>query len=131
MKRIITIAMYDLEGHLLKVFEVETIFELEVQLNIPRGGISACLSRKSLSTKNFQFIEIINTNKVFTKIGDISSNVVGQSYKPVHKFYDGKYICTYDNILIASELNKLDSSGISKCCLGKYNSCGGFTWKYA
>lgn len=123
--------MYDLQGHLLKIFEVETIFELEVELNISRGGISACLSRKSLSTKHFQFIEIINTNKVFTKIGDISSNVVGQSYKPVHKYYDGHYICTYDNIRIAADLNKLDSSGISKCCSGKNKTCGGFKWQFA
>lgn len=125
------IAMYDLEGHLLEVFEVKTIFELEKQLSIPRGGISACLSKKSLSTKRYQFIEIINTNIAFTRIGNISSIVVGQSYKPVHKFYKGKYICTYDNILIASELNRIDASGISKCCLNKRILSGGYDWKYA
>jgi hypothetical protein len=125
------IAMYDLEGHLLEVFEVETIVELEDKLKISRGGIYACLSGKALTTKHFQFREVINTNKIITRVGDVSHTSQGQFYKPIHKFYKGVFICTYDNASRAAELNKLTVANISSCLTERQKTAGGFEWKYA
>jgi hypothetical protein len=125
------IAMYDLEGHFLELFEVDTVIKLENQLGVSKGGINACLSGKALSTKNYQFRLVINTNKVLTRVGDVSNIIEGQSYKPVHKLYNGKFICSYDNMTRAAEINRTDVTGISKCCNGKQKKSGGFEWCFA
>ena len=125
------IAMYDLEGHFLELFEVEHIFELEQKLKTPKGGIVNCLLGNSLSTKYYQFKRVTNPEKFLTRIGDVSFVKIGQSYKPVHKFYKGKFVCTYDNMVIAAKINNINDRSISQCCLGKQKTAGGFQWKYA
>lgn len=122
------IAMYDLEGYLLEVFEINTIVELENMLDISQGGINACLSGKSLSTKHFQFKEVFT--KPLTKIGDVSKVTIGQSTKPVSKYYKGKFICSYDNIKQASIINNINMSGISRCCGKQQKIAGGFEWQW-
>lgn len=124
------IAVYDLEGYLIDVFEVEKIIDLEEKLNIPQGGINSCLSGKALTTNFLQFKKVMY-DKVITKIGDVSKISVGQSHKPVIKFYNDKYVATYDNITIASRLTGIDVTNISKACNGKQKKAGLFTWKYA
>jgi hypothetical protein len=123
------IAMYDLEGHLLEVFETNTIVELENMLDVSQGGINACLSGKALSTKNFQFKEIFS--KPLTKIGDVSRITIGQSNKPVSKYYNGNFICSYSNIKEASVINNINISGISRCCNKKQKIAGRFEWRWA
>ena len=37
----------------------------------------------------------------------------------------------YNSITEVSKELKIDDSNISKCCKGKYKTCGGYIWKYA
>lgn len=39
-------------------------------------------------------------------------------------------IKTYDGIIVASKELGIDQSSITKCCLGKVKTCGGYTWSY-
>ena len=41
---------------------------------------------------------------------------------------DGIFIKEWSSIKEASRTLRIDSSGISKCCNGKINHCGGFKW---
>jgi hypothetical protein len=126
------IAMYDIEGFFLDVFEVDTITELEKQLQIPQGGINACLSRKSLTTNSLQFIEIkTESSKIFLRIADASKITVGHSFKKVHKYYKGRFIATYDNVSIASDLNGVSISNLSRYCNGIRKPKGIYTWEWA
>lgn len=124
------IAMYDLEGHLLEVFEVETYRELETTLNIPQGSLNSCLKQQQLATTNRQFVEIAPRRRVLNKIGDISS-LTTDHLKPVHKFYKNKYICSYSSIKEASRKNNIHASGILRACSPIIKTSGGFCWKYA
>jgi len=124
------IAMYDLEGHLLEIFDVNTVVELEKQLDIAQGSLNNCINGSVLSTKYKQFREVKNKKRIINKIGDISSCNLFH-LKPIHKYYKGVYICSYESANIAALKNKVDVSGINKCCNGVYNSAGGFEWKYA
>lgn len=130
MKNKLKIAVYDLEGYFIDSFEVDSLVELENILNINNGGISGCLSGKQLSSNGFQFKKVIS-NKIITKIGDVSNIHVGQSIKQVHKYYNDKYICTYNNINIASEKNKIEISSISKNCNNKQIKSGIYTFIFA
>lgn len=125
------IAMYDLQGFFLEEFEVENVYQLEQQLNHRQGGIQGVLNGKSLSSENRQFYMVTEYEEPLTKVGDVSRNGKGHSYRPVHKYYKGRYICTYYNGNQAALLNNIDESGISRCCNGKSNSSGGFTWEFA
>ena len=121
------IVMYDLEGHFLEVFDVDTFVELEKQLNIPQGSLNACVNGKQTSVNGKQFRK--RFSKILTKIGDVRGVKVGQSYNPVHKYYKGRFICSYQNIRIAAIDNDLDETGISRCCSGKSATCGGYEWR--
>jgi hypothetical protein len=124
------IAMYDLEGHLLEVFEVDTVRDLERELNYNQGSINNCLHGLAISVNNRQFKRFPEKRKIHNKIGDISE-ITTTHLKPVHKYYKGVYICSYDSIRTASKRNGLFDANINKCCNGIYNSAGGFEWKYA
>jgi hypothetical protein len=122
------IAMYDLEGHLLEIFDFETAVELEKQLKIPQGSLNGCLSGKQLSTINRQFR--VYSGRIINRIGDIS--MLSNTWViPVHKYYKGKYICSYYSANKAAEVNNIPVQDINKCLKGKYNKAGGFEWKYA
>lgn len=123
--------MYDLQGFFLEEFEVENISELEFQLGHRNGGIYGVINGKSLSSENRQFLKVSDYEQPLTKIGDVSRTGTGHSYRPVHKYYKGKYICTYYNGNQAALLNNIDKGSISRCCNGKANSSGGFTWEFA
>lgn len=125
------IAMYDLEGHLLEVFEVDTVRDLEVQLKAPRGGINQCIMGYSLQTINMQFRRCLDSTKTIKRIGDLT-NIPGKtSLLPVSKYYKGNFICTYENATIASEKNSVDQSNINRCLKNNRGTTGGFEWKYA
>jgi len=124
------IAMYDNEGHLLQVFNVENVRDLERLLGLNQGNISNCLDGKMMSNNNRQFRKFSNKSKVHNRIGDISSITI-MHLKPINKYYNGKYICSYESSKIASMKNGIDDSSINKCCNGVYKSSGGFEWKYA
>lgn len=124
------IAMYDLEGHLLEVFEVDTVRDLEKQLEVSQGSISNCLDGKAISNNKRQFRRFSDKSKVQNRIGDVTS-ITRVHLKPVHKYYKGKYICTYESSKQASSKNNIDDSAINKCCNGINKTAGGFEWKYA
>jgi hypothetical protein len=124
------IAMYDLEGHLLEAFDVNTVVELEQQLNIPQGSLNNCINGSVLTTIDKQFREIKGKKRIINKIGDVS-NCTLSHMKPIHKYYKNIYVCSYDSANIAAAKNKIDVSNINKCCKGVYATAGGFQWKYA
>ena len=43
---------------------------------------------------------------------------------------EGEFIAEYESALVAKNITGIDSSNISKCCLGKFKSAGGFKWAY-
>ena len=43
---------------------------------------------------------------------------------------EGEFIAEYESALVAKNITGIDSSNISKCCLGKLKSAGGFKWAY-
>ena len=51
--------------------------------------------------------------------------------KPVIQFTkEGTFVAEYESALVAKNITGIDSSNISKCCLGKLKSAGGFKWAY-
>ncbi len=124
------IAMYDLEGYLLEVFDVETFAELERQLDVYKSAISRCVAGEIISTNNRQFRKFSQKCRIPNKIGDVSQ--MGLAFaKPIHKYYKGKYICSYDSSKLAAKKNGVFDTNINKCCQGIQQSAGGFEWKYA
>ena len=43
---------------------------------------------------------------------------------------EGEFVAEYESALVAKNITGIDSSNISKCCLGKFKSAGGFKWAY-
>lgn len=125
------IAMYDLEGNLLEIFDINTIVELEKQLKIPQGNINSCISGKILSSSSFQFRKYTEKSRVHNKIGNVISIVDKTHCKPVHKYYNNKYINSYKSATEAAIKNNILQESINKCCNGVYKLAGGFEWKYA
>lgn len=66
------------------------------------------------------------------KISEEHKNKLTKSLnkKIIQYSIDGKLIKIWDGIRIAGRALNLDSSGLSKCCNGKYNSYGGFKWEH-
>ena len=124
------IAMYDLEGHLLEVFDVNTVVELEQQLDVPQGSINKCIMGLHLQSKGRQFRLLKNKSHAIVKIGDVHKLTIGQSNKAVQKYYNGKYICSYGSLTDASDKNKIKVVNICKACSGTNKTAGGFEWKY-
>lgn len=51
--------------------------------------------------------------------------------KPVSQFdLQGNFIKDWDSATIAAKELNLQFTGISMCCRGKLNKCGGFIWKF-
>ena len=51
--------------------------------------------------------------------------------KPVVQYTkEGEFVAEYESTLVAKNITGIDSSNISKCCLGKLKSAGGFKWAY-
>jgi hypothetical protein len=122
------IAMYDLEGNLLDVFETNNLAELSNSLNVDRKGLYSCLNNTVNQINGKQFKEIIYKNKVLKKIGDITE--IKNTCKPVAKIYNGKTISIYSDIETAAIKNKITPSNISSCLKGKRKTTKLFEWKY-
>ena len=51
--------------------------------------------------------------------------------KPVIQFTkEGTFVVEYESALVAKNITGIDSSNISKCCLGKLKTAGGFKWAF-
>ena len=128
------IAMYDLEGHLLEVFNVETYTELENQLGLkPVGGLVNYLHNKQNQINNRQFRMLHNNRVPLKKIGDVSMLINSSiQYKVVLKFYNGELISSYNSVLEAAQKNNLNSKSLNDCLTrSSKKTLGGFEWKYA
>ncbi len=68
---------------------------------------------------NCQFIEMIDNNKK-------------HGWKKVVQYdLNNNFIKEFESVINASKKLKIDKSSIANCCLGKrYNSAGGYKWKY-
>jgi hypothetical protein len=125
------IAMYDLEGHLLEVFDVTTYKELEDELKLPKASMHSCLNNRQHQVNNRQFKELKGSRVALKKIGDIHMNVNGsKEYKVVLKKYKKKTISAYNSLIDAALKNNVDQSSLSLCLTGKTKTCGGFEWEY-
>ena len=120
------IAVYDLEGHLLEVIQGESIRDISNELKLG-SEIYQCLKGQTNFSGNRQYREVFN-DKPILKVGNVLHCGVGTTYNPIHKFYKGKYICTYDNITEASNKTKILHGAIRNCLSGKTKSAGGFNW---
>lgn len=130
-KKTIKIAMYDLEGYLLEVFEVETYKDLGDQLKIPAVSIHSCINNKQHQANNRQFKELNSSRVALKKIGDVSSFVNGSSeYRVIVKLYKGVPISSYSTIKEACQKNNINNSSLSLCLKGSTKSCGGFEWRF-
>lgn len=124
------LAMYDLEGHLLEIFEGDNISQISKLIGVGASHLHNCINGKVLSAKLRQYKEVFMENPLH-KIGDISKCTHGNKYSPVFKYYKGKYICTYRNAHNASSITKIDEPSINECLNGKRLTAGGFEWKIA
>ena len=55
--------MYDLEGHLLEVFNTDSVRDLERLIGFNRGTINNCTDGKCLSSNNRQFKKFSNKSR--------------------------------------------------------------------
>jgi hypothetical protein len=124
-----TIAMYDLQGHLLEVFECDNLSEISKLIGVDENSIYNCIKGAVNSAKLRQFREV--KTKPLLMIGDVSKCSRGNKTNPIRKYYKGNYICEYQNAHVASGITKISESSIHKCLKGDRNMAGGFEWKYA
>ena len=123
-----TIAMYDLEGNLLDVLSGDTLTEISAQTptRVLASGIQKVLRGERNFTGTYQFRRVYH-DAPLKRIGncvaiDISKTIV------INKYFNGKYVKTYESIEEAATMNKLDKSNISRS-LTDGKRCGGYTWK--
>lgn len=124
------IAMYDLEGYLLEVFDIKTIVDLENDLKISKGSLNGCLSGKLNQTSNRQFRKVTDNAIILNRIGNVSNIVKPNHNLPIAKYYKGKFIKSYDSATEAASINNLDVTYINKCLNDKIHNFDNFEWKY-
>ncbi len=124
------IAMYDLEGNFLELFEnLETVRELEEALNYGLNTINNVLNGSAHQSKGRQFLKFSNLSKYPRSVGDVRGLNTGLSYDPIGKYYKGRFICSYKSLRDASESNGINSVNIIQCCDGKTKTSHGYTFK--
>lgn len=125
--------MYDLEGYLLDVFEVETYTELENKLGIKPTGLANYFNNKQNQIDNRQFRKLSNNRDPLKKIGDVSLLINSSvQYKVILKLYNGRLISSYNSIPEAAEKNNLNQKSLNDCINRSYKkTLDGFEWKYS
>jgi len=129
----IKIAIYDLEGNFLETIEVENVRKGSQFLGMHQSSLHQCLNGTRNSAYGRQFRQVHN-NRVLKHIGDITDVLNLSNTVPVHKYYNDNYICSYPNIITASEKNNnISVASISQCINGLQGRVlvGGFQWKKA
>lgn len=90
-------------------------------------------SKKGIKHTKEHNIKISNSLKGHTHIlTEESKNKMRLSHnKTVIQFTkEGTFVAEYESALVAKNITGIDSSNISKCCLGERKSAGGFKWAY-
>lgn len=113
---------YTLDGALVKVYN--SALQASEEIGIPLQQIYQCTTGKLYSTKN----HILSYTDDDSIIKDIIKKV---KKKPIEQYTkNGEFVAEYESLREAQRMTGIDSSGISKCCLGKYKTAGGSIWKY-
>jgi len=84
---------------------------------------------KSYSFDNFRRFCTFRENNL-RKAEDVRNGINNKINKPVIKI-DGVKTTEYHSMRNAARMNKTYVAGISKCCLGKARTSGGFKWRYS
>jgi hypothetical protein len=125
------IAMYDLQGNFLELFEnLESVRELENELNYANNTIHNVIKGISHQSKGRQFLKFTDLSKYPLSTGDVRGLNSGLTYEPIGKYYKGRFICSYSSLREASESNNINSVNINQCCSGKIKTTHGFVFKY-
>lgn len=123
MAKLIDVGVYDLEGNYLETILQTNSKDLFELFNIDYSGVMNLLSAGS----KYQFKKLFK-GKALKQVGDIS-NVLNTQINKVHKYYNGRYICTYNNMTQAAEKNNLEISGISRAISGEFSKVGVYEFK--
>lgn len=118
------VAQYDLDGNLIRIWDY--IKQASDELHINQTDISRCCKGFHFSVGGFvwRYIEDIN---------DIPSKI--ELNKPKGKYKKIPVICVetntiYQSMSEAKKQTGCDTHGISKCCNGERETCGGYHWKF-
>jgi hypothetical protein len=126
MGKNIYIAMYDLEGNLLEVFETINISTLAKELKIDKKGLYGCINGENTQTNNRQFKVIKYINRFPKKIGDLTQII--NTNEPINKYYKGNYICTYKSVKECSEKNNIAEQNITGVLNGSRKTANGYSF---
>ena len=122
------IAMYDLEGNLLEVLEGNGFSDIARQIKIKSPScISKCVKGEIIQS-HFKQFRIVSNDNVIEKLPSAYGYSQGNKRNIIHKFYKGKYICTYKNMYDAEYKTGIKQSYISDVLSNKRKSTGGFNW---
>jgi len=89
--------------------------------------ISKCVKGQITQT-HFRQFRIVNNNNVIEKLPSAYGYSQGNKRNVIHKFYKGKYICTYENMYDAECKTGIKQSYICDALSNKRKSAGGFNW---
>lgn len=117
------ICQYDLNGHLLKVYD--SMQEAAKETNFPYQRISACCCHKRAQYKNFIFRYYDDKTKLFWEKCERKKG------RPTAKLdQNGKILEVFSSAKKAGESLGKDGRNIRLVCEGKRQSAYGFRWKY-
>ena len=90
-------------------------------------------NKLNISLDNLEWCSYSHNTKEAVRLGLMNyNNSHGPCKKIIQINKDTKEIIKiYNSIIEASKELKISRSSISKCCKGKYKTCGGYIWKYA
>ena len=112
---------YDMKGNFIR--EWGSITDVAIRFNDVTGNVSAACSGKY---KTFHgFIWSYKKEKI-----DVNAHRNGGGERTYQYSKDGKFIKEYFNMEDAVKESGVDKSNITKCCLGKRKTAGGFIWSH-
>ncbi len=127
----VKINQYSLDGEYIKTWD--SITEAAQNYDVRVGSISNALDEsKHTNVCNFQWRKYDKYNDCTNIKPCIRKNDFSYLMKQVKQYdINGNLINIYDSITEASKATGVRISGISKCCLGRYKTSGGFIFKFS
>jgi hypothetical protein len=121
------IAMYDLEGNFLETLEGKGFSDIARQVKIKSPAcISKCVKGEIIQS-HFRQFRIVKNDNVIEKLPSAYGHNQGSKRNVIHKFYKGKYICTYNDMYEAEYKTGIKQNNIS-VALSNNKTAGGFNW---
>lgn len=106
-----------------------SINKASIYYNVSHHGISLCCENKQT------YAGIYNNEKLVWQYYD--EYLINPKDINSIKYHNGgkKVLCVdtgeiFNSVIQASQIKKVDKTGISNCCLQKQKTCGGYRWKY-